>query len=59
MIRGNVLREQRQDLANALDKLFLDLRKVNKRHKVYRQYKMYNDPRFNPAIYRNKREESR
>ncbi len=59
VIRSNVLREQRQDLAHALDKLLLDLRKVNKRHKVYRQFKMYNDPRFNPAIYLNKREESR
>ena len=56
-IRANVLREQRQDLATALDKLFLDLRQVHKRHKVYRQYKMYNDPRFNPAIYMNKKRE--
>ena len=58
-IRANVLREQRQDLALALDKLFLDLRQVCKRHKVYRQYKMYNDPRFNPAIYMNKKEEGK
>jgi hypothetical protein len=57
VLRANVLREQRQDLALALDKLFLDLRQVHKRHKVYRQYKMYNDPRFNPAIYLNKKEE--
>jgi len=57
-IRGNVLREQRQDLAVALDKLFLELRQVRKRHKVYRQYKMYNDPRFNPAIYLNRKEEA-
>lgn len=54
-IRANVLREQRHDLALALDKLFLDLRQVHKRHKVYRQYKMYNDPRFNPAIYLHKK----
>ncbi|MBN2356074.1 DUF4254 domain-containing protein [candidate division KSB1 bacterium] len=53
-LRANILREQRDDLAKALDKLFLDLRQVKKRHKVYRQFKMYNDPRFNPAIYKNK-----
>jgi hypothetical protein len=58
-IRANVLREHRHDLALALDKLFLDLRQVRKRHKVYRQYKMYNDPRFNPAIYMNKKEEGK
>jgi hypothetical protein len=58
-LRTNILLEQRQDLAHALDKLFLDLRQVRKRHKVYRQFKMYNDPRFNPAIYLNKKEDAR
>ncbi len=52
-LRANILHTQRQDLAKALDKLFLDLRQAKKRHKVYRQFKMYNDPRFNPAIYKN------
>ena len=53
--RLGVLEEQLRDLAKALDKLILDLRKANKRHKVYRQFKMYNDPNFNPAIYSSKK----
>jgi len=52
--RQAILEEQRQDLAAALDKLILDLRQTHKRHKVYRQFKMYNDPNFNPAIYKSK-----
>ncbi len=52
--RLHVLIEQRDDLGRALDKLMLDLRQARKRHKIYRQYKMYNDPRFNPALYKNK-----
>jgi len=54
-IRLGVLLEQQNDLARALDKLFMDLRTTKKRHKVYRQFKMYNDPRFNPALYRSKK----
>ncbi len=52
--RLTLLREQLLDLGKALDHLLLDLRQAKKRHKVYRQYKMYNDPMWNPAIYRNK-----
>jgi len=48
-----ILKEQRHDLSAALDKLILDLRQTHKRHKVYRQFKMYNDPNFNPAIYKS------
>jgi len=50
-----ILNEQRDDLSKALDKLMLDLRQAKKRHKVYRQFKMYNDPRFNPSIYKSKK----
>ena len=46
-----VLREQRADLAEALRLLEADLRKGRKRFKVYRQMKMYNDPRLNPVLY--------
>ncbi len=49
-MRVGILTEQRDDLSRALDKLILDLRQTNKRHKVYRQFKMYNDPRFNPSL---------
>ncbi len=47
-IRLSVLEEQYNDLAKALDKLLLDLRQAKKRHKVYRQFKIYNDPNFHP-----------
>ena len=47
-----VLSEQRDILAASLDKLLLDLRMVKKRHKIYRQYKMYNDPKYNPVLYK-------
>lgn len=53
-LRLGILLEQREELAKALDKLFLDLRQANKKHKVYRQFKLYNDSRFNPAIYKNR-----
>ena len=47
-IRLSVLQEQYADLARALDILLLDLRQAKKRHKVYRQFKIYNDPSFQP-----------
>ncbi len=47
-IRLLVLEEQYSDLTKALDKLLLDLRQAKKRHKVYRQFKIYNDPNFHP-----------
>lgn len=53
-VRTNILLEQRDDLSKSLNKLILDLRQAKKRHKVYRQFKMYNDPQFNPSIYKNK-----
>ncbi len=50
-VRLHVLEEQRTDVANALDKLMLDLRQAKKRHKVYRQFKIYNDPSFSHEQY--------
>lgn len=47
-IRLAVLKEQYADVARALDSLLLDLRQAKKRHKVYRQFKIYNDPSFHP-----------
>ncbi|MBN1541993.1 DUF4254 domain-containing protein [candidate division KSB1 bacterium] len=49
--RCQVLAEQRFDLGKALDRLIRDLRQASKRHKIYRQFKMYNDPKFNPYLY--------
>lgn len=44
------LRQQRGDLACCLDALLVDCRAGRAYFKVYRQFKMYNDARFNPAL---------
>ena len=46
-----VLRRQRRDLARALEELLAELFAGRKQMKLYRQFKMYNDPAMNPAIY--------
>ncbi len=48
------LNEQRADLASCLDRLLADVERGEARFKVYRQFKMYNDPALNPAIYGEK-----
>ncbi len=50
-LRMRILEEQRDDLSRAMDQLLLDLRMAKKRHKVYRQFKIYNDPSFHPEVY--------
>lgn len=45
------LTEQRSDLAGCLDQLLADSARGERTFKVYRQFKMYNDPKLNPAIY--------
>ncbi len=44
------LRQQRADLGQCLDALLADAQAGRAYFKVYRQFKMYNDPRFNPAL---------
>ncbi len=44
------LQQQRADLAACLDGLLTDARAGRATFKVYRQFKMYNDPRFNPVL---------
>jgi hypothetical protein len=44
------LQQQRCDLAACLDELLADAAAGRAYFKVYRQFKMYNDPRFNPAL---------
>ncbi len=46
-----LLEEQRQDLAGCLDVLWEQVLKGQRRFKLYRQMKMYNDPELNPAMY--------
>ncbi len=48
-LKVHILQDQRDDLARAMDRLLLDIRQGKKRHKVYRQYKIYNDPSFHHA----------
>jgi hypothetical protein len=47
--------EQRQDLAACLDRLLAEASRGESYFKVYRQFKMYNDPKLNPALYGEKR----
>jgi hypothetical protein len=42
---------QRQDLMSCLDSLLADAREGRAFFKVYRQFKMYNDPSLNPYLY--------
>lgn len=44
-------REQQSDLAQGLRELSTDIFAGRKRHKTYRQMKMYNDPSLNPYLY--------
>jgi hypothetical protein len=44
------LQQQRADLGDCLDALIADALAGRAYFKVYRQFKMYNDPRFNPAL---------
>jgi hypothetical protein len=46
-----ILLEQRKDLSQAIDELLNDIKNGDKYMKVYRQMKMYNDPRLNPILY--------
>jgi hypothetical protein len=47
-----VLEEQREDLGRAIDTLLLDIGAGRKIMKLYKQMKMYNDPAFNPVLYK-------
>lgn len=42
----HILREQREDLSRCLDELLAECVRGTACFKVYRQFKMYNDPRF-------------
>ncbi len=46
-----LLKEQRADLLHCLDRLWHEVGSGERRFKLYRQMKMYNDPELNPAIY--------
>jgi hypothetical protein len=44
------LRQQRADLGDCLDSLLTEAASGRAYFKVYRQFKMYNDPRMNPVL---------
>jgi len=46
-----ILSVQHEDLSAALGELLSDLAAGRKRLKIYRQFKMYNDPALNPYLY--------
>ena len=48
------LEEQRRDLAACLDRLLAECAAGSAYFKVYRQFKMYNDPALNPYLYGGK-----
>jgi hypothetical protein len=48
--RVDVMREQRDDLVAELTRLVGDLASGRVVPKVYRQFKMYNDPQYRPAV---------
>ena len=52
--RLEICRVQLDDLACALDELWDDIRSGAKRHKTYRQLKMYNDKSLNPYLYQSR-----
>ena len=54
LLKLNRLNEQRTDLAACLDRLLAECARGAAHFKVYRQFKMYNDPALNPAIYGEK-----
>ena len=46
-----ILEEQRTDLAACLDSMWSEIVAGQRRFKLYRQMKMYNDPALNPVLY--------
>ncbi len=51
--RLQTLQLQRSDLQKALMLMFRDLNEEKLKMKIYRQFKMYNDPTMNPQLYMN------
>ncbi|HEV2644901.1 MAG TPA: DUF4254 domain-containing protein [Acidobacteriaceae bacterium] len=56
LARLSLLEEQRSDLTSCLDELWHQVLHGQRRFKLYRQMKMYNDPELNPMVYAHKQE---
>ena len=50
--KARILGTQRTDLIGCLYNLIEDIRSGSRHYKLYRQFKMYNDPTLNPQIYK-------
>lgn len=50
-----VLEEQKVDLGTAIEELIADFKNGDKKMKVYKQMKMYNDEDLNPVLYQGKK----
>ncbi|MBX2961569.1 MAG: DUF4254 domain-containing protein [Cyclobacteriaceae bacterium] len=50
----HILMEQKMDMHMAFDQLIDDIRNGDRKMKVYRQMKMYNDASLNPMLYQKK-----
>jgi hypothetical protein len=46
-----ILLEQKQDLSSSINELIEAIASGDKKMKVYKQMKMYNDPNLNPVLY--------
>lgn len=52
-LKLQILEEQLSDLSQCLIWLLQQLSSGNRRFKLYKQFKMYNDPSLNPQLYRS------
>ncbi len=59
VVKHERLRQQRQDLGSCLDELLADAHAGRAYFKVYRQFKMYNDPRMNPVLVAERQQQPR
>ncbi len=53
-VKLNTLLEQKTDMEMAFDQLMEDIGNGDRKMKVYRQMKMYNDASLNPMLYQKK-----
>ncbi|HEY1964373.1 MAG TPA: DUF4254 domain-containing protein, partial [Acidobacteriaceae bacterium] len=57
--RFAALKEQREDLAACLERLWRQICAGERYFKHYRQLKMYNDPQLNPVLYQENKGRNR
>lgn len=55
----SILMEQKNDMRSAYDELLEDISNGNRKFKVYRQMKMYNDASLNPVLYAQDQEKAK